>query len=181
MKLRHLAAWFSGVVLLGTGATLLRAQPASGPREPRARNDRGELRAEIVRLRTEVEMLRFDDDLARDGLLEDVKAEKSLKMAGQMIGFGFALNNAINNAIDESIERPPVVTEKPPVISPRPKSEQDWKREAEAAKAEEQEEKKLAATIPERKKELARRFTLLSEKRLDLEDAERDCRETSRR
>ena len=57
MNLKHLAVWFSGVAFLGAGATLLFAQPPQPAREAQARVDRTKLRVEVVRLRTEVEML----------------------------------------------------------------------------------------------------------------------------
>ncbi len=173
MKFRHFAAWFSAVALLGAGVTMIRAQPPQQPREGPARVDRAKLRADITKLRTEVEMLRFDYELARNGLLDDVKTEKALKMAGGLMQFGMAFQSAVNDA-----------GAAPPGASPRQKSEQDRKKAAEEAIKAEQEEKREAAeeaaAIAERKKELARLFTLLSEKRLDLEDAERTYRETSR-
>jgi hypothetical protein len=173
MKLRPLVAWCSGVALLVTGATLLCAQPPQPQREVPNRIDRGKLRAEIVKLRTEVEMLRFDYELARDGVLEELKLGRSLKMAGGMMGLGLAMQSAINGA-----------TTNPAGAAPRKASEEDRKKAAEAARAEEQEEKKLAAEeaafIAEQKKELTRRFALLAEKRLDLEDAERNYRENPR-
>jgi hypothetical protein len=171
LKLRHLAAWFSGVALLGTGATLLWAQPPQPQpsREGPVRIDREKLRAEVIRLRTEVEMLRFDYDLARNTLLEDVKTEKALWMAGGLIG-------AVSE-IQAAIIEPGA---KPPVAAPRQETEQDRKKAAEAAKAEAQFEKKLAEAIADRKKELARKFALLAAKQLDLEDAERNYRAIAR-
>ncbi len=66
---------------------------------------------------------------------------------------------------------------------PKP-SEQERKKAAEEAKKAEQEEKReeaeIAKFVAERKKELTRRFGLLEEKRLDLEDAERNYRESFR-
>ncbi len=170
MKLRHLAAWFSGVALVGTGATLLCAQSPQPPREGPARIGRDKLRAEVIKLRTEVEMLRFDYELARDSLLEEVKLKRGLKMAGGLMALGTSIQAAING--------------EPARVAPRRESEQDRKKAAEAAKAAEQQEKKAeaeeAAFIAERKKELARRFTLLAARRLDLEDAERNYRENPR-
>jgi hypothetical protein len=170
MKFRHFAAWFSVVALLGMGATLIRAQPPQRPREGPVRPDRARLRAEVIRLRTEVEMLRFDYDLARDGLIEDVKTEKGFKMAGEMMG---AIQFSINEA-----------GAKPPGEPPRQETEQARKKAAQEAKKADEEEKReaaeLAAAIAERKKELARRFASLAEKQLDLEDAERNYRDTFR-
>ncbi len=161
MKFRHLAAWFSGVILLGTAATLLHAQPP----QP-ARLDRAKLRAEVVKLRVEVEMLRFDYELAHNDLLEDLKMTKGLRMLGPMMQLGGAIQSAMSG------ETPP-----------RP-SEKERKKAAEEAKKAEQEEKQqeaqVAAFVAERKKELSRRFGLLEEKRLDLEDAERNYRESFR-
>ncbi len=173
MKFRHLAAWFSVVALLGLGATFIRAQPPQRPHEVPVRVNRDQLRAEIVKLRTEVEMLRFDYELARDGLKEDVKTEKALKMAGGMMQSVFAMQSAINEA-----------SAKTPGEAPRQTSEQDRRKKTEEAKKAEQEEKReeaeLAAAIAERKKELARLFALWAKKQLDLEDAERNYRETFR-
>jgi len=152
MKRRHLAACLAALSLFGTAATLLRADP------PRA--DRTTLRAEVVRLRTEVEMLRLDYEIARGDLLEDLKLRHSLKTAGGLISFGSALQSALNQAGEEP--------------APRPETDQDRKQAAAAA---EREEKKDAAEeasfIAGRKKELARLFSLLAAKQLDLEDAER--------
>ncbi len=168
MNSRHLAAWCSGVALVVIGTTFLSAQP---PREAPARNGRDNLRAEIVKLRTEVEMLRFDYELVRDRLLEDLKLERGLKMAGGMIQVGTAIQSAINQA---SANAPPE--------APRQPTREDKRKAAEAQKAAEEAEKKEAAeeaaAIAERKKELIRLFTLLSEKRLDLEDAERSYRDS---
>jgi hypothetical protein len=171
MKLRHLAAWFSGMALLGTGATFLGAQTPQPLREGPgpARIDPGKLRAEVIKLRTEVETLRFDYDLARNTLLEDVKTEKALWMAGGLMG-------AVSE-IQAAIIEPGA---KHPAAAPRQATEQDRKKEAEAAKAEEQFEKKLAEAIADRKKELARKYALLAAKQLDLEDAERNYRAIAR-
>jgi hypothetical protein len=78
------------------------------------------------------------------------------------------------SAIQTEINRPGT---KPPEVAPRQETEQDRKREAEAAK---QFEKKLEEAVADRKKELARRFALLAAKQLDLEDAERNYRESFR-
>ncbi len=104
MKIRHLAAWLSVVVLLGASATLLRAQ---APRANPAPADRAKLRAEIVKLRTEVEMLQFDYDLARVGLMDDVKMEKGLKMAGSMMGAVSAMQVAMIGEQNEANAPPP--------------------------------------------------------------------------
>ncbi|MDR3622377.1 MAG: hypothetical protein P4L85_23710 [Paludisphaera borealis] len=178
MRMRHLAAWFSGAALLGTGATLLWAQPPQPPRAAPARAERDKLRAEVIKLRTESEMLRFDYELARDNILEE------LKMAGQLMGAFGGLQVAINEPQAE-----------PPGLAPGQLPEADQGKAAEAAKAAKQEEKKAAlenskaaeemakqeaAFIAEQKKDLTRRFTLLTEKRLELEDAERSYHESPR-
>ncbi|SIO29851.1 hypothetical protein SAMN05444166_3592 [Singulisphaera sp. GP187] len=188
MKFRHLAVWFSGVALLGTGATFLWAQPPQSQRVAPARTERDKLRAEIVELRTESEMLRFDYELARDGVLEELKISRSMKMAGQVMGAVGDLQVTINESQVE-----------PSGLAPGQGSEQDRKKATEAAKAAKQEKRKAAqaaalenrkaveemakeeaAFIAEQKKDLTRRFALLAEKRLDLEDAERRYRENSR-
>jgi hypothetical protein len=161
MRFRHLAVWFLGMALFGT--TLLRAQP---PRQDRP----AQLRAEVVRLRTEAEMLRFDYELARDRLLEELKMGRGLRTMGGLIGLGASLQSAMNDASSG--------------VAPRKLSEQERKKAAEATKVAEQEEKKAevqeASFLAEQKKELSRLFALLAEKRLDLEDAERKYRETAR-
>jgi hypothetical protein len=204
MKFRHLAAWFSIVVLLGASATLLRAQ---APRADPAPADRTKLRAEIVKLRTEVEMLQFDYELARVGLMDDVKMEKGLKMAGSMLGAVSAMQVAMIDAQNDANAPPPPTelqddvfprgapapdvvrpapSSPPPVrpAQPQPSAKDRKQAEAEAKKAQEEEEKKqeaeLAKAVAERKKELERIFTALSAKRLDLEDAERSYREGGR-
>jgi hypothetical protein len=173
MKRRHLAVWLSGAALLGTGATILCAQPPQLRREAPPGIGRDEIRAEVVRLQTDVEMLRLDYELARDGLLEDLKLRRGLKMAGGMMQFGSAIQSAINAA-----------TTQPPGAAPRREPELDPKKAAEAEKAAAAEERKEAAEeaafIGERKKELARLFALLARRRLDLEDAERHYRESPR-
>lgn len=174
MNLRLLAAWISGLALLGTGAAMLRAQPPQAPRQAQARSERDKLRAEVIRLRTEVEALRFDYELARDNFLEELKMGRGLKMAGAMFGLAGAMQSAVNQAED-----------KPPGEAPPKETEQDRKKAAGAAKAvADQQEKKQAAQetamIAEAKKELASKFALLTAKRLDLEDAERNYREFPR-
>ena len=118
-------------------------------------------------------MLRFDYELERDKLLEELKISRGIKMAGEFMGVAGQIQVAINEA-----------GQQPPGAAPRQESEQERKKAAEAAKAEAEQEKEQAAAeaaeIAERKKELARRFALLSEKRLDLEDAERSYRESPR-
>jgi hypothetical protein len=171
MRFGHLAAWFSGVALLGTGAALIRAQPPQPPREGPTRHDRAKLRAEVIKLRTEVEMLRFDYELTRDGLMEDVKTRKALKMAGGMMQLGAAIQTAINEAQTT-----------PPGDAPRHETEQDRRKAAEEARKAQQEEAKEAAEeaafLAERRKELTRRAASWAEKRMDLDDAERDYRAT---
>ncbi|APW64025.1 hypothetical protein [Paludisphaera borealis] len=184
MRMRHLAAWFSGAALLGTGATLLWAQPPQPQRAAPAQAERDKLRAEVIKLRTESEMLRFDYELARDGVLEELKMGRSMKMAGQLMGAFGGLQAAINEPQAE-----------PPGLAPGQVPEPDQGKAAEAAKAAKQEEKKAAlenskaaeemakqeaAFIAEQKKDLGRRFTLLTEKRLELEDAERNYHESLR-
>lgn len=168
MDRRHLAAWSFGMALLGAGATLLWAQPPKPRGEAPPGIERGRLRAEVIRLRTEVEMLRLDYDLARDGLLEELKVERGLKMAGGMMQVGFAIQSAIQAG------------QNPPADAPQKPSAPDPKAEAEAAEAEKKEQAKEAAFVAERKKELARRYAAWAEKRLDLEDAERVYREGAR-
>jgi hypothetical protein len=206
MKIRHLAAWLSVVVLLGASATLIRAQgPGVNPASARAK-----LRAEIVKLRTEVEMLQFDYDLARVGLMDDVKMEKGLKMAGSMMGaiggFQVAMNEARNEAnappsagpddalppgavapaavAAPAVVRPAPSSPPPPSVRPQPSAKDRQQAEAKAKKAQEEAEKKeeaeLAKAVADRKKELERIYTSLSAKRLDLEDAERAYREGAR-
>jgi hypothetical protein len=173
MRWGHLVVWLSGAALLGTGATILCAQPPQPRREAPTGVRRDELGAEVVKLQTEVEMLRLDYELARDGLLEDLKLRRGLKLAGGMMQVGAAIQSAINDA-----------TAQPPGAAPRREPEPDPKKAAEAEKAAEEEERKEAAEeaafIGERKKELARRFESLARRRLDLEGAERRYREVPR-
>jgi hypothetical protein len=177
MKIRHLAACLSAIALLGMGSTLLRAQapqrPADGkvevvPPEGHVRVDVIQMRTEIIQLRTEIEMLQLDFDLARNDLLEDVKTEKSLKMAGQMMQIGGMIQSAIYEASKPDDERRPK------------KTDQERKKQAEEARNEQEEEKKsqaqYAAALAERKKEIARLAGSLASKRLDLEDVERQYR-----
>jgi len=169
MELRRISAWIVGAALIASGATLLRAQPAAQPAEAPVPSNRGALRARIIKLRTETEMLRLDYELARESLLEELKIVRGLKLAGGLFQLGAAVQDAVNES-----------GEKAPGVAPTPETR---KQSAEAAKAAELEEKKAAAEqaayVAESKKELARLFTSLSEKRLDLEDAERAYRATS--
>ena len=167
MTLRHIASWLSGVALVGAGATLLCAQPPQPPRESPSRIGRDELRAKIIKLRTEVEMLRLDYELARDGMLEDLKLRRGLKMAGGMMQLGTAIQSAINDA-----------TAQPPGAAPLRGPERDPKKAATAEERNEAEEE--AAFMGERKKEHARLFAALARRRLDLEDAERRYRASPR-
>jgi hypothetical protein len=172
MKWGHLAVWLSGAALFGTGATILWAQPPQTRREAPTGIGRDELRAEVVKLQTDVEMLRLDYQFARDGLLEDLKLRRGLKMAGGMMQLGTAIQSAINEA-----------TAQPPGAIPRREPGPDPKMAAEAEKAAAEAEKAAAeeaAFIAERKKELVRLFASLARRKLDLEDAERRYRESSR-
>jgi hypothetical protein len=157
MTWRHRTAWAVGAVLIGMGATILWAQP---PREDAARGDRARLRASIVRLRTEAEMLRLDYEAARDGVLEELKLERGLRMAGSAMGIGLAIESAVSGGDEAKAAR------------------------AEAAKARVTEYAKAqgddAAFLAERKTKLAPLFARLAETRLDLEDAERAYREPLR-
>jgi hypothetical protein len=171
---RRRCGWcLTAIALLGAGATLLRAQQTPRPAGPTAPADSSGLRAAIIELRVEVEMLQFDFDLARNDLLEDVKTRKSLRMAGAMMQLGGAIQSAINEAAAD-----------PPARPPRAKTEAERKKEVKEAKEAEQEQKRdeaeQAAFIAERKKELARLATALASKRLDLEDAERKYRLNAR-
>ena len=175
MKVRSLEVWLAGLALLGTGAAVLFAQPPqpAASSGAAARTGRDKVRAQVITLRTEVEMLRLDYELAREGLLEELKMSRGLKMAGGLIGFGVKIQNAMNQGATNA-----------PATAPPPESEQDRRKAADEAKAAEQEEKKQAAMeaayVAERKQELSRLFALMEAKRLDLEDAERHYRELSR-
>ena len=166
MKPRPTAAFITSIVLLGLGAKLIQAQAPQPAQLNAANPDLSKLRADIVKLRTEVEMLQFDYDFERMILFEEVKFVRGMKMAGPLIS---AVSRATVTRSDEPA-KPPTELEK--------------NKAAEKAKAEEIQEKKEeaaeAAAIKERKKELARIFGMLSEKRLDLEDAERTYRESVR-
>jgi hypothetical protein len=94
-------------------------------------------------------------------------------MTGGMMGAMSAMQTAINE-----------VGTSPPAGAPPWPSEPARKKAADEAKAAQQEEKKEAAQeaayVAEQKKELARLFTLLAGRRLDLEDAELKYRELTR-
>jgi hypothetical protein len=169
MTLRNLAVCLAGAALIGIGATFLFAQPPQGAPAARVVAGRDTLRAGIVKLQTEVEMLRLDYELAREGLLEDLKLRRGLRMAGGVMQLGFAIQSAVNDA-----------TAQTPGSAPKRDPEQDRKQAAEAKQEEKKEAADDAAFIGERKKELARLFTLLSQRQLDLEDAERTYREGRR-
>lgn len=165
MIIRRLTTWLFGFALLVTGVALAFAQQAQPPRERSTRADREKLRAQIVKLRTEVEMARFDYDYARDDLLEGLKTVKGLKMGFQMLGSVRVVEGSA--ATEEAKKR----------------SAADRKKERKEEQAAEEEEKKdraeMAEVIAKHKPELIRLFTLLSEKRMDLEDAERQYREAA--
>jgi hypothetical protein len=170
MPLRHVAACFCAVTLLAGGALLLRAQPSQASRENAPGIGRDKLRAQVIKLRTEVEALRLDYQIARDGLLEDIKLQKQLKLSGELMGGFLSLGFG-------------APAEKSGRFNPQQKTEEDRKKEAEAAKQTEEAKKyavQEAAAIAERENDLSRRFGLLAAKQMDLEDAERSYREQSR-
>jgi hypothetical protein len=187
MKLRYLTACVSGMAVFATGASLLWAQQAQDPaRQSPNRTERQKLRAEVIKLRTEVEMLRFDYDLARDGALEEIKLARGLKTAGGIMASVTTLQAALIAAGSQEPGAPPLAKTGDralPVPPPPQETEQDRNKAAEAAKAAEIEEKKEAAEeaalVAKVKEILSQRYTQLSEKQLDLEDAERKYRESS--
>lgn len=165
MKTRMLATWSVGLALAVTGvATLTRAQQ---PQQPAPGADRAKLRAQVIKIRTEVEMLAFDYDLERTGLMDDMKTRKSFEMLGGLMSVGNALQTAIHEQSNPQ----------PAAPRPRPVPEADAKQAAEEAKKSAAEEAEFLAG---RKKELARRASALAERRLDLEDLERTYRESGR-
>jgi hypothetical protein len=164
MKARQIAVLVSGVALLGTVATLLRAQPAGPGGQNNRPIGRAKLRAEVIKLRIEVEMLRFEYEQLRGAANDELKLVRGLNMAGSMMAIGAALNGAGPNPRAGA--------------APGQKSDADRKIEAEAAKAAEQAEKQQAAQeaefIAEAKKQLAQKYAPLAAKQMDLEDAERE-------
>jgi hypothetical protein len=149
MRRRDVAAWVGCLALLGPAYA--QAQAPAGANHA----EHAKLRAEVIRLRTEVEMLQLDYDLARADLIEDLKLIKGMAMAGDLMSaFGGARNQApAGDAKARDAEA---------------KKEREDEKEREAAKA---------SFVAERKKELARLAASLASKRLDLEDAERQYRE----
>jgi hypothetical protein len=90
-------------------------------------------------------------------------------MMGGVMSFAAEFNAAVENA----------EADEPGVPQPDD-SELDPKEAAEQAKAAQEQDQQEATFLAEQKKELARRFAHVAEKRLDLEDAERKYRETLR-
>jgi hypothetical protein len=161
MRMRIIAAWVGSLALLGPGlATIARAQEPADPLADARRAERPKLRAAIVRLRAEVEMLQLDQDIDRSALFDDLKMMQGLEMMSGMVSMGNALSSATRG--NAPAARPPA-----------PAGEVE-KQAAEARKEAEEKAKYLA----KKKAALALRAALLAEKRLDLEDMERQYRET---
>jgi hypothetical protein len=171
MTFRHPVPWLSGIALLSIGAICLFAQQPQPPREGPAQTERDKLRAKFITLQTEVEMARFDYELARDSLLEELKIFRGLKMGFEFLG-SFQITTTIKTTDTDAAQG-----------APSQESEEERKKAAEEAQEAERREQEYAAqttaAVAKAKVELTRLFTLLSEKRLDLEDAERQYRETS--
>lgn len=169
MTLKHIAVYFSGMVVLGMGSILLFAQSPQPPHATPIRVERVKLRAEVIKLRTEVEMLRLDYEFARDML----RQEMSMNIGLQLVG-------VVSKAVSEVRDPSHITGAKPTDTEKRQESE----KAAGAAKAaNEQEKKELAeeaATMAENKKQLRSMYTVLAAKQMDLEDAERSYREASR-
>jgi hypothetical protein len=146
MRIQIIAAWVGCLALLGPGlATTARAQGQV--------DERPKLRAAVVKLRTEVEMLGLDQEIDRANLMEDLKIMKGFEM---LSGMAWIVNATRQPA------RPPA-------------SAGDAEKQATEARKEAEEKAKYVA---EKKAALARRAAVLAEKRLDLEDLERQYRET---
>lgn len=141
---------------------VLSDQPTRTPQPNAGDGAQSKLRDRLIELRVEIELLRFDYELARDDSLENLKIQKGFNMMG---------------CVMEAFARGPQESKED-----REKNRTDEEKEADAkANSENEERQKEAEKFTEErnsyilqiKKELGRRFTLLSEKRLELEDAER--------
>jgi hypothetical protein len=166
------------------------------------------LRAEAVKLRAECEMLRIEYEIARDGVLEQLKAERAVAIG--LVTAGSLASVTITDAQPRPLRVPrpdrplkdgePVVIVAPvpegaaPSAPPRPKPEElaaAAQAEAAQAKAEKEAreankksfaelEKDLQEMFAENRADLTRRYSKWAEKNLDLEVAERAYRELTR-
>jgi hypothetical protein len=177
MKLRHLAAWIFGAALIGMGATFLRAQQLQAPREGAALVGRDKLRADIIKLRTEVERLDFDYQIAREFLRGDVS---SLAQHYAELRLDKIKVFEVVGGLDWSITIKDGTDSKPAEGDAQQTPDLERKTAPEESTAPVLDLSGEAAVIAAMKKELARHFAILAEKRLDLDDAERRYRELSR-
>jgi hypothetical protein len=161
MTRRILAVWFGGLTLFAAPS---HGQEPQAPPQAAKPSDRTRLRAEVVRLRAEVEMLGLDLEIERADLLEDLKSRKGLEMLGGMMSLGNAVQSGTNRAAANRRQAPPraVAEEK------AARAEMEW-----AQKKADEEKAKL---LSKRKQTIARLAATLAERRLDLDDAERQYR-----
>jgi hypothetical protein len=181
MTLRNFSTWLSAGAIVVTGVTILMVQPALSQNAAPATN-REKLRAEVIKLRTETEMLRFDYELARERVLEQLKMARSMMLGGQLIGAVSRFQVSINEAQAEAGSLPPGR----PLNQARKQAVEEENKKAELAaeqanrKAEAELAKQEATFIADEKKELIRLYTLLAQKQMDLEDAQKRYAEGGR-
>src|SRR5580704_13815104 len=85
--MKRIVTWFAAIVVLGTGTLLLFAQsPRQPERVAQTVTSREKLRADVIKLRTEVEAIRFDYEIERDMLRDQVKMTMGLKLLPAMLG-----------------------------------------------------------------------------------------------
>jgi len=151
MKWLRIAAWVVSFALLGqitwSSESLLPVDL-----------NRAKLRAEVIRLRTEVETLQLDYDIERANIVDDVKTMRSMEMMSGLMVMGNLLNRAATSTPD----------------APQSPTPAEVKATEESAKKAEEEK---VAYIAEKKKKFALLAAALVEKKLDLEDVEARYRE----
>jgi len=143
-----------------TSGAAARAQVQSRDRKGQPAKDRAKLRARVVRLRTELELLQLEHDAARTSIYEVLKNLRQAEIAtamGQLKTYYDFSDEKAAKAIEEAVAN-------------GQNADEAKKQMVEAAKRKEVEATR--ALIERRKQQFARQAAELSEKRLELDEAE---------
>ena len=147
MKWRIVFAWVACFGLLGSVA---RADEVGRPVDSK----RAKLRADVIRLRTEVDALQLDYDIARSDFIDDLKLMKSMEMASGLMAVGNFINQATHAEPDSTPGDPdlqaapiayaPLNPAEAPTMRPMSAAEVQAKEKAKKAQAKEKAEKQRA-------------------------------------